>query len=1100
MSYHTIFEITDDDLKEFENRVPIDARGNFGTFTTRSRPSGEAVEVQVDDKEVFGEDDEGRGPGRDIVQDVGDVGEWVGDVWQNVFSGVPEEESGVSNEGAPAQMQTDLAHVPADSTHYAIKVALSRYYKDAADSGHAFDVYQDDNSGKYVYTDPNTMKPTWIEPPGIEWGDWADDGALMAYEMGASSIGAIGGFLVGGPPGAVVGASTLSGLTTGVYTASELYDLLEKGYLNPEIYGTADNPNDSAIAGESSKQGGLSMAGSVIGDTFVWGGTKAFRRMAQTKPFKSVFPKTSERLFIDDSIVKAVKLQKKGGLFKVADNGVYRRLSDEDFSKQTTAGVLKTLARRQRIGLWDRMTGASAAEIAVTGEKQAAGKSTQQFPDYSEMTPEDARRLEEMYLGGELSPTDAKAYEEIEQLNAAASRMEVFEATAANQKSTSAQLQKKFYERAEHVRKRYELLLTNSGIDKEIARKLGQQFERNYSRDIHKYVVGAHTARIDAFPNDVQQTSRDLAELLDGMLSHAGDPDKLGKKIQSMLGLSEGIFDNMVSKQYLDIFDGEMPNFPLDDLLAGGSSVNKWIDKLDNNLVNFSDSSIPFIEKFKANLVHPKGSTLEGEFKTINYEALDDTLKSLRSLKRDIFASNKDRVNRKLILDVESDLLALRTKVLEEASGGGDRLKLIQETERLVRDGRETFDRGLIGKLLSTDTPTHQLFNILTNAGSADIGYIKGLLENYVGTSVSKKGPKPLSKLDTNSGQDLYNAMKDAFYTDYWDKVVKQELDLGEGADILGIPREFSASGKAAHVRWAKRNMKYVEQWLDPEDVVMFNDAGFLSNTILKEKRALQQLQKQTGIKDQVGIFNATYGPTAVRYDKTHEIYSLLHDGDTGAVNKGAEAIVDKYKALIFHDMQKAVLAPNPKTDPNMLGDVVVKHLEFESYVNSRRDSMALWLGADAMKEVDDVVELSRMAQVWRTNRPDDSGNKISNVLNDVARAYVGMFTRPGRMLTAGKRLHQRSAEIGTVEKLLDAELSAKRITYGEVSLFKRLVRQMYARQGINFIGNEPQEGAEPIVLDFSDTDLEEFQQGYKDGGVVHDYQLPTLNRPDSAR
>ncbi len=230
-----------DMLNQLKSTAPA-VTEDFGTFDTRKRHS-----------DVIRE-------GQDTSW-LEDAGNWLGDVWQNNITQVPEEESGISNTGSPEAMQGALAHVPNDSKPYAIKQALKNFFPDATAGGHSFDVFQDENSGKFVYTDPNTMKPTWIEPPGIEWGDWGDDSAVMALETVGSGTGGGLGLYFGGPPGMYAGAATGSGIATGGYTYSELQDLLEQGYLDPEIYGTPAHPNESALRGESGKQAAISAGG-----------------------------------------------------------------------------------------------------------------------------------------------------------------------------------------------------------------------------------------------------------------------------------------------------------------------------------------------------------------------------------------------------------------------------------------------------------------------------------------------------------------------------------------------------------------------------------------------------------------------------------------------------------------------------------------------------------------------------------------------------------------------------------------------------------------------------------------------------------------------
>jgi hypothetical protein len=74
-------------------------------------------------------------------------------------------------------------------------------------------VFQDESTGRLAYFRPQpdgTLKPTLVNPPGIEMGDLGENapGAVaLAAEVGASIGGAMAGGAAGGVPGAVAGAT-----------------------------------------------------------------------------------------------------------------------------------------------------------------------------------------------------------------------------------------------------------------------------------------------------------------------------------------------------------------------------------------------------------------------------------------------------------------------------------------------------------------------------------------------------------------------------------------------------------------------------------------------------------------------------------------------------------------------------------------------------------------------------------------------------------------------------------------------------------------------------------------------------------------------------
>lgn len=1079
-----------------EQQTLLEPTENFGAFDSRMRPDEVLAEMQNANE---GTDSVETGPLAEYSAwkksngydgDWEDVGNWLGDAWQNNFSEVPEEDSGISNTGAPEQMQGDLAHVPTDSYQYALKHAMRTYYPEATKAGHNFDIFQDKNSGKYAYTDPTTNQITWVEPPGIESGDWADDGVVMAMEtIGGIVGGIVGGTGCGGNPYCIVaGTATGSGLATSAYLGlGELDELRDKGYLDPAIYGTTENPNDVAKWSEAGYQGGISAVGSVVGDTFVSAGSRAYRKSAQRAPL-TLLPGGKNRAAnaaLNESILEATRMQKLGKL----------GITNEDFKTATSGNMLNALARRLRIDLGNDVLGKTSADVISTTEQQAVSTTAKTTlpDDYSQMTDADEAALSA--LGGDDLKLNKQQQEEITRIRAIeknAVKMEQLVSQGLNTSGTTAALNDKLLARTTHLRKRFETMLVDSGIDKALARKLGQKLERDYNRDIHQQVLGRYVSDQNIFTANVGTASKELNELVEGMLTHTANPDKLGMKIQSVLGTAEGVYDSMVSQQYQAIFQGRMPSFDTTTLLDGDSKLAYYATRLENNPASVLEGDAAFVDRISKRLIEPANSSRAGEFKVLSYEALDDMIRSIRKEKRNAFAANKEKVSKKVIMDVLDDLVLLRNDTLITAAGDNtQKLNKILNVEKTVRAGRESFDSDVIEKILGYSKKEGGILGVLKSAGEADRGYIKELMDSYIGTTTRKTKlsstttvPDSIEGIggNTYNGQDLYDVIKKSFMTDYNDNILTKDLDLGEGASLIGVDRDVLVASTNAHNKWYVKNQTIIEQLLDPADAAVFKNAGTLSKRIHDEKRIIQSLNKKTGASDTTTIFKKTYGPE--RYQASEDIYQLLHNPN-GSVKDGAQDAVDKYKLLIFndmaHDSRHGAIKINDKTDPSIIDADYVDSDILRAYVDKRRNSMEMWLGADKMKEVDDVVRLAEMAKLWSVNRKDSNSNRMANALNGIARAYVGMFTRPGRMLTAGKQIHGSRTDSAAINKILDIELAANRITYGEVGIIRRGLAWMSGKE----------------VLQPRQEESEINYQKKKDGGIVHGYELPTLKRPE---
>ena len=1052
---------------------------DFGTFDTRKRHS-----------DVIRE-----GQDTNLLEDTGN---WLGDVWQNNITQVPEEESGISNTGTPDDMQSALAHVPGDSKPYAIKQALKNFYPEAVAGGHSFDVFQDENSGKFAYTHPNTGKPTWVEPPGIETGDWGDDGAVMALETLGSGVGGAVGLYTGGPAGMYAGAAIGSGIATGGYTYNEMYDLLEQGYLDPDIYGTAAHPNESALRGEVGTQAAISAGGSLAGDTLMYAGKKGFKSLAQTKAFRARFPKQADKYLIQDSLNQAIKIQKSAApLF-----------SESEWPLQTTASILKALARRQRIALGDTVLSTTANKAAVEVEGQAAstaGKDTigHQVNDnadtFDNMGEEQAAALEQLGLNDSGSLDAIK----VDRLDRISTNLEQIESSALDWKNADL-LREKHQLRIENIHKRYTGMLKESGLEENAVRTLGAQYLKQANNDIYGYLGERRIYDSGEFGKDITQTAKDLSAVVDDFIKFTSDPAKANSSIKSAFGTAESHLDARVNQAYLDVLGNEFnPNTPLFDASEIQGDVLTQILKLPKLFPELSGDT-GFIKNLYRNLYDAKGVPLK-----ISWNTLDKEIKTLRSLKRAVWNAPTDKINKQTLLDIEEGLLNWRYSTLK-GTQGEDVLARLNDADNLTRNAHATFDSKVVSSLVGDNSPVKEekLFSLLTssNIGKEDVYYIKNLTDSYVGNPVGAAGPRQLSTISKNDGQDLYDAIKTSFYNNYRNKVLKK-TNLGEPMQIAGIDKKVIMSKEAAHNDWMATHSEYLNKWLDPEDVAMFQNAGDLSSKLEAESLVLKDIAATSGMKNQDTVFQATFGAGPEKYAKTEDIWLTMHNPD-GSPKPGAEDYIAKYQRMIFNDMNDKILMTNLKQDPNITGHAFVDFKSIDEYLRKHDDSMMRWLGPDKMREIKEIRGMAELATTWRTRHMDDSNNQLSKMMNDGLRAYVGMFTRTGRMLTAVKRFKGRDEDTAIMQSLLDGEVAAKRMNHLERSRIMTMMNTIGPKPAgralerdtvdeENISENVSGAPAQAPDFNFNWDKIKGLKNNFKNGGIVHDYQLPTLNRPE---
>lgn len=128
-------------------------------------------------------------------------------------SAIPLEQSMDRETGAPALIRASVG--PGHRKTSDRLATLQKYFPDAKP-------YGDDN---FVFTDPQTRRPTLYNPPGMDAGDVAEYGRVAA-EMGGGAIGGVAGALTAAPTGMMSAPVTVpAGVGLGAEAAGQIYDL-----------------------------------------------------------------------------------------------------------------------------------------------------------------------------------------------------------------------------------------------------------------------------------------------------------------------------------------------------------------------------------------------------------------------------------------------------------------------------------------------------------------------------------------------------------------------------------------------------------------------------------------------------------------------------------------------------------------------------------------------------------------------------------------------------------------------------------------------------------------------------------------------------------
>ena len=129
------------------------------------------------------------------------------------------------------------------------------------------------------------------------------------------------------------------------------------------------------------------------------------------------------------------------------------------------------------------------------------------------------------------------------------------------------------------------------------------------------------------------------------------------------------------------------------------------------------------------------------------------------------------------------------------------------------------------------------------------------------------------------------------------------------------------------------------------------------------------------------------------------------------------ESKVNDFKSLIYRDFIDSTKAVDGNFNPNAV----------QSYLNKHTDGLMAVYGEEFVNGLRSYNKLIKDINIVASKEgiPENEAIKLANSL---ARAYLGIFTRPGRVITAGTRVTEKSRKSTFENMILNPDLLYKRI------------------------------------------------------------------------
>ena len=483
-----------------------------------------------------------------------------------------------------------------------------------------------------------------------------------------------------------------------------------------------------------------------------------------------------------------------------------------------------------------------------------------------------------------------------------------------------------------------------------------------------------------------------------------GSPATIGQAAKDAVGDAYDVASARLGKGYEDLFNrwSEATGISIDSvqLGKGGIKPTEAVDfavEIRNTLPDRpfaapSDNQV-ITKVLDSFLISEKGAARK--VKPISLRTLNENIRDLRRLERKAYNATlrgEDAPSPEVISGMVESLEKARNRVIsrkDAPEGLADELKALDDQFADFSKKFRNTQMSAVAKLRGAKNP-EVAWNLLFQKDSRG------------GTAVLDIA----GELNTPANKDLFNDIGATVRKKWQDTVVKRD----KSGNVIKVDL-------AAHNRFMDEYGAVVDTYLSPreKEALMggakeFADA--VTDITARQQNQLQKIQKQfelsggTAIEPET-IFEQTWKNN--RFTRMDELYSLLRQDPV---------LSDTFKAFVYKDM----FDPAAKRVKTVNGRQVIDPDQMQVYVDANKDKLSKLLGQEYVNNLNTVLEATKIAL---TDVPRRGAREESNLLTGIIRGYVGMFTRPGRFLTAFNRVRGQVKEDALTTALADPRVMA---------------------------------------------------------------------------
>lgn len=539
------------------------------------------------------------------------------------------------------------------------------------------------------------------------------------------------------------------------------------------------------------------------------------------------------------------------------------------------------------------------------------------------------------------------------------------------------------------------------------AARLTEADQAAMGREIQTVAADRAAQQTAAIETNVNQQLINVERALDDALnlpSSIQSPADIGLAAKEAIGDAYDAASQSLGKGYEDLFSrwSEKTGISLDSVVVGKGGIkpteavdfavqirNTLPDRpfattQDNQVIN------KVLDSF---LISEKGAVRQ--VKPISLRTLNENIRDLRRLERKAFNAaqrGEDAPSPEVISGMVEALETARNRVISRKGapeGMADELRALDDQFADFSKRFRGVQTSAVAKLRTAKNP-EAAWNLLFQKDARGGTAVLDIAE----------------ELNTPANRDLFNDVSNTVRNKWLNTVVKRD----PSGNITKVD-------VAAHNRFVDEYGAVMDSYLSPAERAALGNAREFGETVtnIQSRKAadLNAINRQfelgggKAIEPELIFEQAWKNKRFTRFD---ELYTTL--------NRSPE-LMNTFKAFVYKDM----FDPAAGRVKNFNGRSVLDPDQMKIYVDENKAKLSTLFGQEYVTNLNTVLEATKAAL---TEVPKRGAREEGNLLTGIIRGYVGMFTRPGRFLTAFNRVRGQVKEDALTTALADPRVMAE--------------------------------------------------------------------------